>query len=337
MMTENLLILPGEKLLNPAGFPVVSHVVKHDVTIVDGHVDLPYFTSRKGFTGPLSDLDTGPWTLAKAISAGVRLWGSAIYCEDRFNGPLSFNHFNDLLSHTRNLLGDISLLGKYSSLDETGTFLILENADCLADRSQYAAELASGGFLMAGLTHAGKNRLADGNAVRYSDGLTPAGKDVVKALKANAIMLDVAHLHDRCFWELMRLDDGPVVSSHTGVREACDLPRNIDTAQAKEIIERGGIIGITVNPEMLALSGPASLSDVYVHIDILVQKFGPYGVGIGSDFCGFDEPAKDLEDTGKLANIAGLLLSKGYGEEAVSAIMAGNWLRVLRMILKDLA
>ncbi|NCO58975.1 MAG: peptidase M19 [Deltaproteobacteria bacterium CG_4_8_14_3_um_filter_51_11] len=335
-MTEELLILPCETLSNPEGFSAEPHEIKHDVAIVDGHVDLPYFTSRKGFTGPLSDLDNGPWTLAKAREAGIKIWGSALYCEDRFNGALSFNHFKDLLSHTRSLLGDISVLGKYKSLDEAETFLILENADCLADRSQYAAELASGGFLLAGLTHAGKNRLADGNAVRYSDGITPAGKDVVKALMANGIMLDVAHLHDRCFWELMRLHDGPVVSSHSGVREACDLPRNLSLAQAKEITERGGIIGITVNPEMLASSGPACLYDVYVHMDILVQRFGPLSVGIGSDFCGFDKPAKDLEDTGKLTNIGRLLLEKGYGEDAVSAIMAGNWLRVLGMILEEM-
>jgi len=71
-------------------------------------------------------------------------------------------------------------------------------------------------------------------------------------------------------------------------------------------------------------------------MDILVQRFGPLSVGIGSDFCGFDKPAKDLEDTGKLTNIGRLLLEKGYGEDAVSAIMAGNWLRVLGMILEEM-
>ncbi len=335
-MTEGLLILPGEKLSNPAGFPEVSHEVKHVLTIVDGHVDLPYFASRQKFSEPLSRLEKGQWTLTKAREAGVRIWGSALYCEDRFNGPLSFDHFKDLLFHTKTFLEGMPVLEEDKDLDALGTFLILENADCLTDRPQYAAELSSGGFLLAGLTHSGKNRLADGNAVRYSDGITPAGKDVVKALRANGIVIDVAHLHDKCFWELMRLHEGPVVSSHTGVREACDLPRNLSLAQAKEITERGGIIGITVNPEMLSPLRHASLQDVYIHIDMLVQKFGPHGVGIGSDFCGFDEPAKDLEDVGKLTNIGSMLLDKGYGEDAVSAIMADNWLRVLRTILEEM-
>jgi membrane dipeptidase len=98
--------------------------------------------------------------------------------------------------------------------------------------------------------------------------------------------------------------------------------------QAEEIIRRGGLVGITFNPEMLTPEGGANLEHVFIHIDILVQKFGPDGVGIGSDFCGFDDFAEGLEDITKIPQLVEMMLEHGYGEGAVGKIMGLNWLRL---------
>lgn len=333
-MDRGLIIQPEDGELAPFGN--IQPQIQTAPIIVDGHVDLPYHMEKNNYRNPFIRLEHGPWTIAKAKQAGVKIWGTALYCEDSFNGPLSFRHFNELLGFTQAALEDITIIRKERDLEEFGTFLVLENADCLAERPGYAGELPGLGIIIVGLTHAGKNRLADGNSVRYSDGITREGREAVKALETRGVLIDVAHLHERCFWELMKSHEGPVVSSHTGIREICDLPRNLTVSQAKEIIERRGIIGITVNPEMLCASGHASLNDVYVHIDTLVQRFGPWGVGIGSDFCGFDVPAEGVEDVGGLVGISETLMSHGYGEEAVKAIMGGNWIRLLKTLLNEL-
>lgn len=296
---------------------------------MDGHVDLPYHAETKGLKAPLSEWREGPFTQAGAEEAGLVLWGTALYCADAFNGEGAYRRYREVLETARRLLGDIPVLKAQWEGDASGTFLILENADCLADTPSRVDEVAEAGVRVVGLTHSGGNRLADGNAVRFSDGLTASGREVVKALGSRGLLPDVAHLHERCFWDLMRLHEGPVLSSHTGVREACDIPRNISIGQAKEIMERGGLVAVTVNPEMLTPQRRASLYDVYVHIDILVQRLGPEAVGLGSDFCGFDEPAEGLEDVSCLGKIADLLLRKGYGEDGVSAIMGKNWIRFL--------
>jgi membrane dipeptidase len=318
--------------LTPAGDPAQSSIAVEKVkeaVIVDGHVDLPHHAETRGLKTALADWKEGPFTLAGAEEAGVILWGTALYCADAFNGEGAYRRYREVLEIARRLLGDIPLIRTPVEKKAFGTFLILENADCLADRPSLVDEVAEDGVRVVGLTHSGGNRLADGNAVRFSDGLTASGREVVKALGARGLLIDVAHLNERCFWDLMRIHQGPVVSSHTGVREVCDIPRNITLEQAKEIMERGGLVAVTVNPEMLTLQRRATTYDVYVHIDSLVQRLGPEVVGIGSDYCGFDAPAEGMEDVRCLGKIADLLLRKGYGEDGVAAIMGENWIKVL--------
>jgi membrane dipeptidase len=98
--------------------------------------------------------------------------------------------------------------------------------------------------------------------------------------------------------------------------------------QAEEIIGRGGLVGVTFNPEMLTTGGRANLEHVFIHIDVLVQRFGPEGVGMGSDFCGFEQVAEGLEDVTKIPRLAEMMLEHGYGEGSVEKILGRNWLRL---------
>ena len=209
---------------------------------------------------------------------------------------------------------------------------LLENADALVGRLSFVEELLEAGVKIVGLTHAGRNSIADGNDVFIPGGFTLEGRDVVRALDDFGVIIDVAHLHPKCFWELLNIFNGRVVSSHTGIRNVCDIQRNVDLEQAKEIIGRGGLVGVTFNPEMLSQDGKANVEHVFVHVDVLVQKFGPHGVAIGSDFCGFEQSTEGLEDITKIPKLRDIMLEHGYGEEAVGKIMGLNWLRLYEKV-----
>jgi membrane dipeptidase len=302
---------------------------------VDGHVDIPYFLQRLDRVVPFGRLHQGPFTPAGLRQAGGRCFCTALYCEDRFNGDGALPHFKELLRFTLDHLDPVTPIRNkqdFAALDESsaalGTLLLLENADALAADPEAVPFLKAQGIRMVGLTHAGKNRLADGNGIQHSDGLTDTGKAVVRRLIEHDLLIDIAHLHATCFRQLVRMVDAPMISSHTGVRKAFDIPRNIDLDQAEQLIERGGVVGITLNPEMLAPGNRAGLEDVFVHMDILVQRFGPDGIGVGSDFCGFDDPAEGLEDVSKVPALAARLSHAGYDDAAVRKIMGRNWWRL---------
>jgi membrane dipeptidase len=307
--------------------------------LVDAHVDLPYFLDRNAPGVAFGDLQTGPFTLETARQAGVRLFCTALYCEDRFNGQGALRHFEGLFDRALKGIEPAPVIESETDLDAVlddpeamGTLLLLENADLLAEDPAYAEELKFKGIRIVGLTHAGRNRLADGNGVAYPDGLTPQGRKAVRALADTGLIIDVAHLHPTCFWQLMRIHEGPVITSHTGIRRLFDTPRNVDLEQVREILDRGGMVGITFNPEMLSPGGNAGLEDVVVHLDTVVQKFGPAAVGIGSDFCGFDTPAEGLEDVSRIDGLARELLARGYERDAVAAIMGQNWIDLFRRV-----
>lgn len=313
---------------------------KEDNIIVDGHVDLPFYMMRQKEDQPLSALEDGPFTLGKMKEAGVRLFAGALYCQDKFNGEGSLGHLKEILGFTLDHFDGIMVVKKSPDLeriktepDGLGTLLLLENADALAGNPLFVDELMEAGLRVVGLTHMGPNRLGDGNAVHYSDGLTDEGREVVRVLTEQGLLIDVAHLHPGCFWQLLDLCEGPIISSHTGIRNLCDIQRNLDLEQAGEIFARDGMVGITFNPEMLSLEGRARVEDIFVHMDMLVQKFGPDHVGIGSDFCGFEGAAEEMEDITKVPNLTRLMLAHGYGQEAVGKIMGLNWLRLYESIL----
>lgn len=310
---------------------------------VDGHVDWPYYLMQKRSSGDLAGIDIAPFSLQKAERAGIRLFGTALYCEDRFNGDGSEKHLGDLLAFTLQRLSGVSVVRKAQDLanlqshgEGFGTFLILENADGLAGKPEPLDLLQREGMLLVGLTHMGRNRLAQGNGVEGAEGLTHAGQRLVAEIDRRGLGIDAAHLHPRCFWQLVDRFEGPLASSHTGIRELCDIRRNLDLRQAAEIMTRKGVVGVTCNPEMLTGNRFCALEDVFEHLDLLVQTFGPEGVAIGSDFLGFDSLCNGLQDIGQLAELARWMDDRGYGADAIQQIMGGNWLRFLSRLLGQL-
>jgi membrane dipeptidase len=308
--------------------------------LVDGHVDLPYFMMKHANAASLGALADGPFTLDRAKQAGVRLFCTALYCEDSYNGARSFQHFQDVLHFTNEHFDQVTIIknrhdlkGLQESPEGLGTLFLLENADALTGNVSYISKIKEVGIGIVGLTHVGNNRLGDGNAVFHSDGLTPDGREVVRVLTDHGLLIDVAHLHPKCFWQLLDMTEAPIISSHTGIRKICDIQRNIDLTQAREVFERGGTVGITFNPEMLSPEGIARTEDVFAHLDTLVQRFGPNGVGIGSDYCGFELVTEGLEDITGITSLMEMMQTQGYDDNAIAKIMGFNWLRVYESFL----
>jgi membrane dipeptidase len=307
--------------------------------VIDGHVDLLYVMRRKWPGRHFSELNEGEVTPRALKEGKVRVLVSAFYCEDSQNGPgRSLPHLQELLRYAEQHLRELPVIRSREDLKDRmegmrgpGALYLLENADALAD--DMALDLKERGFVAAGLTHAGRNRLADGNGVTSPGGLTPTGRQVVRALNRQGLVLDTAHLGEPCFWDVMDLFDGALISSHTGFRRYCDVPRNLSDEQVKILMGRDGVVGVTVNPEMLTPEGSAAIRDVFEQVDWLVQRHGFRGVALGSDFGGFDTKNEGLEHMGRLQDLAELLSRKGYPEEVVAAILGENWYRLYSSVL----
>jgi membrane dipeptidase len=339
-MDEKLITLPDEDLIKQFSPSKEDKEGEIRPLYVDGHVDLPYFMMKNWKGTIFSDLKEGPFTYDLSMESGVRLFTSALYCEDHFNGAGAFQRFRDIFEYIIKYIDEVIFIKNRKELEDLktnqealGTFLLLENGDALADNKAYIPRLKEEGFVIVGLTHMGKNRLADGNSVFHSEGISKDGKEVIHLLNENGIIIDVAHLHPKCFWQLLEMTDAVCVSSHTGVRDIHDIPRNIDLEQAKEIFDRGGVVGITFDPAMLSSDRKSNIELIFVHLDTLVQKFGPDIAGIGSDFGGFELITEGMEDIAGITALIDVMLAHGYFREDINKIMGLNWLRIYESLL----
>ena len=102
---------------------------------VDGHVDLPYFMMNHACEGSFKDLKKGPFTFKKALESGIRIFCTAIYCQDLFNGQEAFRHYSEVFEFARQFMESLKLLKNEQDLDalkssdDLGTLFLLENAD----------------------------------------------------------------------------------------------------------------------------------------------------------------------------------------------------------------
>jgi len=204
------------------------------------------------------------------------------------------------------------------------------------------------GVRAMGLTHNPGNELGDGLCIKNPHGLTTFGKQVVRKMNQLGMIIDVAHLSKPGFYDVLRHSNGPIISSHTGVRKLCNVFRNLDDDQIKQIAERKGVVGIFYIPEFIksptqrfisyqgmkkvkwaTILKSTTVKDVINHIQYVADKFGVDYVGLGSDFDGYDGVIKGLEDTTRLPNITAELANRGFNQTAIKKILGGNFLRVI--------
>lgn len=195
------------------------------------------------------------------------------------------------------------------------------------------------GIAVMGFTWNYSNALGEGADQIYDDqaktassgGLTELGTKAVKEMNSLGMAVDVSHMAESTFWDVMETTKAPVIATHSGVKALKDHQRNLTDEQLVALKENGGVIGIVFYPEFLTDSGGATISDVVDHIDHAVKIMGVDHVAIGSDFDGAELPS-DIKDSSEIGKIKEALAERGYSEEEVSKIMGLNTLRVLNEI-----
>ena len=208
--------------------------------------------------------------------------------------------------------------------------LSLEGGEPLGDDPGLLEIFYRLGVRALGLTWHERNLLASGVGDRESGGgLTALGRMAVRIAQELKILLDVSHLSERSFWDLIDLAQGPIIASHSSAYALCSHPRNLTDDQARALAQTGGVIGVNFNSPFLRSQGWAELADVVNHIDYLVQLVGPEHVGIGSDFDGIPAGPRGLEGPHRFPDLALAFKERGYEDKDISNIMGANFLRVL--------
>jgi len=168
-----------------------------------------------------------------------------------------------------------------------------------------------------------------------SGGLTEYGTEVIKKMNETGMMIDVSHLSEAAFWDVIEKSSDPVIASHSNCYSINPHYRNLTDEQIKAIAESNGYIGVNFYDEFLVQGGKkygASIDDIISHIDHIKNIAGVDYIGIGSDFDGGISTPSDLNDATQYPELTKKLFEKGYTPEEIKKILGLNFLRVYKQV-----
>jgi membrane dipeptidase len=163
-------------------------------------------------------------------------------------------------------------------------FLIgMENAYPLGESIGDVDDWARRGVRYVGITHVGHNQfatssdpnLALGDRPGSRAGLTPLGRDLVRALNRAGIMVDISHVSREAMMETVALSPVPVIASHSSCRALTDHPRNLDDEQLRALAAKGGVVQVVAHPNFLGLPKPdrlAAISALQARLGLAAQE-----------------------------------------------------------------
>jgi len=126
------------------------------------------------------------------------------------------------------------------------------------------------------LSHMSNNDICDSSTDEPEhDGLSEFGVEVVRKMNNLGIIVDVSHISDDSFYDVIKISRAPVIASHSSVRSLCDHPRNMSDEMIKTLADNGGVIQITLVDEYIKTPEPNPQRDSAR--TVLKEKYKNYG------------------------------------------------------------
>jgi membrane dipeptidase len=315
--------------------------------VIDGHNDL-VLKRWRGEPGKHIDLDT-------AAAAGFAGGFFALYVPSPFSieppappyalplaEPIPFEEAAQVTEELFETLCAMPVRRAQSVADfrqgEITAIVHLEGAEAIAEDLSNLHDWYDRGLRSIGIVWSRANVFASGVPFEFpaspdtGPGLTDAGRALVRACNELGILVDVSHLNERGFWDVVEATNRPMVATHSNAHALCPSTRNLTDAQLDAVRDSGGIVGVNFAVTFLREDGMndvenTRLDEIVRHVDYLAERMGIDHVAFGSDFDGAAVP----ESLGGVSGLPRLvdLLGERYEPGEVDRITHANWLRVL--------
>lgn len=301
----------------------------------DGHCDV-LFKMFLDKTIPFQNSDKLHVTKQTLLSSGAKVQSFAIYVPESVHPDMQFEAaltmvdiFHEKIIKPNPEIKHVQTKEEINQLQsgEIGALLTLEGCDAIGTDLMKLKTLLRLGVSAVGLTWNYANAVADGALEPRGGGLTAFGTEVIKLLNKQKIWIDVSHLSEQGFWDVIETADHPY-ASHSNTYSLCPHPRNLRDDQIKALIELKSVIGITFVPPFLSCSDFADLTDILRHLDYVCSLGGEDHVGFGSDFDGITTTVKGLESQKAYPNLINELL-KYYSASQVEKFLYKNMVKRL--------
>ncbi len=352
--------------------------LSRDLIIVDTHIDVPYRLESEW-----EDISThtqgGHFDYERAVAGGLNAPFMSIYIPARFQRTGGARDYADRLMDMVYGFAE-KWPDKFQiaiNPDEIKDQFIkglislpmgMENGAAIENDLSNVKYFYDRGIRYITLTHSKWNQICDSSydPDKHWNGLSPFGRELIVEMNRVGMMIDISHVSDSSFYQVMELSNAPVIASHSSCRYYTPgFERNMSDDMIQVMAEKGGVIMINFGAFFLDgdfqrkmqiaydhIDGPhrkwrpgekaeyirqykidnqipeVTLDDVIDHINHVVAHFGIDHVGLGSDFDGVDEVPEGFSDVSMYPNLIERLLEDGYTEPDIRKICSENIFRV---------
>lgn len=262
---------PGVKLgKNDRALKQKAIEIAHKYVIVDGHVDLPYrlkiknFRLEKEYTGiPIKSKD-GDFDFERAQKGGLSSPMMSIYIPSKYDKDEEGYLLADSLINMVNWIADQK--PKYYQVAKSPDEIIaIKNSGRIAlpmgmengspmKKLEDVRYFKNRGISYVTLTHAKDNHICDSSydPTKTWKGLSPYGEKFVMELAKNGVMIDISHVSDDTFYDVIKIAPVPIIASHSSVRYFTPgFERNMNDDMIKELGKKNGVIMVNFGSTFL--------------------------------------------------------------------------------------
>lgn len=246
----------------------------------------------------------------------------------------SMKEHSDLVTPT----GTVQELEENAAVGKMSGILSLEDGRAVAGQLDRLEWLYKQGIRMITLTWNYENCFGFPNSVDrviMEKGLKPFGKEAIVRMNELGMAVDVSHLSDGGFWDVVKLSKKPFVASHSNCRELSPHSRNLTDEMIRALAEKGGVMGLNFAGQFLnedTTSKESTLSRMILHLKHMVKVGGIETPAIGTDFDGTDG-IFDIPDCSKMPLLFETMEKHGFTGEQIEKIAYKNVKRVMGDIM----
>jgi membrane dipeptidase len=275
-------------------------------------------------------------------------WTSPHTCYAMAHAHLAYYRALERDGYLRMLTNQEQLLQHWQSYTNSpqstplGFILTMEGADPIL-KPDTIREFHACGLRALGLTHYGTNRY--GGGTRSEVGLSLTAVDLLRHCEELGITIDMTHLSDVAFWQVAERYQGRVHASHQNARGICDWQRQFSDDQIRYVIERDGVLGVSMDVIMLqdgyvrGRSVPiATLERAVDQMDHVRALSGGSvrHIGLGTDLdggYGYEQTPADLNRYRDLQSLVEIMERRSYTQSDIEQVFHGNWMRFFGQVL----
>lgn len=256
---------------------------------------------------------------------GLSMWERFLQQIGLFDGLME--QYPDRITHCRNS----AQAEQAAKQGKVAAFLSAEGGellDCDPEKLELAYRM---GVRAVNLTWNHANALSGCHMDESERGLSDRGRDFVRKMGELGMLVDVSHLSDPGFWDVMECTSRPVIATHSNARSIFFHTRNLTDEQITAIIKGRGVIGLNLYEAFIG-APPTGVDTAIAHLERMLDLGGEQTVALGGDWDGADPLAGGFRDVSHWSRLYDALLRRNYSKTQIENLFYNNMMRIVREV-----